>query len=441
MKKILKENNIDNLYKIFATNGIDYVENWNEKNRLASYEVNPVDQNDEAKEQYKKEDSNKNDKFKERLREFFSCFITNETIQYLIDLYNNWKGNTNNQKYKALKNIYNIISDAHDRLNFYVNKNKNNSNNKELIKLKNEFGNIIRQGILNIKYENNELKNTIKSSNKFDDYYSKHKEELNNDLNLLKYLSDSEWEVFKKTLDYSFTYDDNKSDEENEKQNIKSISKRLIDIVKITTFDSKIPNTVNNFIKSIMKEISSKIIYKTYTRYDFGKRRLNMFDTNLKRIYLDNIKNDNSNYLNIRLFDLYRTIPENEFWKNVTVFSCYNSKAYNTITSMIYQLNRRNELEITSTGNLTTNLSARTILFIISRNDDNMNDKLLNRNGGELKLDNKPLNPVDKKVVESINRYYFIMVTEGYFKLGNVLSKISNTGKKLFKGIMNYNGL
>ena len=78
--------------------------------------------------------------------------------------------------------------------------------------------------------------------------------------------------------------------------------------------------------------------------------------------------------------------------------------------------------------------------MIKKRNDEtDMESKLKNRSNDPLFDMN--LTPGDMKIIRSINRYYFIMVTEGYFKIGNMLNKASNAGKRLFKGIMNYNSI
>lgn len=427
-------NNINNIYDAFSRHGIEYAEQYNqhaESVKLSSGNVESVGNSSDSSN-----DSNISEKeFKKRMEDFFASFISNDTLKYIVELFNNYKGSDLDKKYVALKNSYDSIKDAIDR-DKQIRNNKNIDANEEK-KIRNEIANTIRKSILNISSGDYTNRKSIHNSKKFDEFFKNNYEELNNNNNLLKYLTDEEWNKFRNTLEYSYITDDsNNNNSYNE-----GITNRIIEITDKVTFDSKVPDSISNFLKSVRDEISNKLVMKTYTFYDFGKRRLNMFDTNLKKIYLDTVKNDKSNYLNIRFFDIYRTFPEEEFWKNVSVFSCYNSNAYNNIISQIFEMNRRSELDINSTGNLTTNLSTRTVFFMIKRRNDetDMESKLKNRSNDPLFDMN--LTPGDMKIIGSINRYYFIMVTEGYFKIGNMLNKASNAGKRLFKGIMNYNSI
>ena len=427
-------NNINNIYDAFSRHGIEYAEQYNqhaESVKLSSGNVESVGNSSDSSN-----DSNISEKeFKKRMEDFFASFISNDTLKYIVELFNNYKGSDLDKKYVALKNSYDSIKDAIDR-DKQIRNNKNIDANEEK-KIRNEIANTIRKSILNISSGDYTNRKSIHNSKKFDEFFKNNYEELNNNNNLLKYLTDEEWNKFRNTLEYSYITDDsNNNNSYNE-----DITNRIIKITEKVTFESKVPDSISNFLKSVRDEISNKLVMKTYKFYDFGKRRLNMFDTNLKKIYLDTVKNDKSNYLNIRFFDIYRTFPEEKFWKNVSVFSCYNSNAYNNIISQIFEMNRRSELDINSTGNLTTNLSTRTVFFMIKRRNDetDMESKLKNRSNDPLFDMN--LTPGDMKIIGSINRYYFIMVTEGYFKIGNMLNKASNAGKRLFKGIMNYNSI
>ena len=122
------------------------------------------------------------------------------------------------------------------------------------------------------------------------------------------------------------------------------------------------------------------------------------------------------------MYDFLRRIDQKDFWNNVCVISCRTEKSFNVIGSLLYQMDRREELNI-QTEILTTSLKTRTRLYVLTPQNDE--GKFEKRDGGEL-FDEKTFTINDKKVCDKIQRRYFIMLTEGYFKVGGTLNKIYN---------------
>ena len=404
----------DALYKVFAENGIDIV------NKFKDELLNGMNITSSGELTTEKTDDNE---LMSRVEDLQKMYITSDTINYIVKLYDEYAKNpklSDDIKVKILQNIYNVISDSYRFLQSFE---KENHTSEEENRQKNKFAYAVRRAILGLS--NDEKFNNINDFNKeeFKKWYF-NTGLTTDDKNLLRYLTPSEWNAFLQTLDYP-----SGSTEKTKRENSDKIAKRITYVVSKATFDSKIPDNVNNFIsKNLIDTISQRLLMKTYKIYNFGEKRMNIFDSEIKKNYIDITKNDGFLYKNdIRVFDVYRGIPEEKFWNNVTVIHCFSEKSFDVIGSTIGQMNRRNELIINSSI-LTTGLNTRSRLYIITPLNDK--GKMENRNGQPLFSDKDEITNNDIKLINTIKRRYFILVTEGYFKVGGTLNKVYNKIKK-----------
>ena len=106
-------NNINNIYDAFSRHGIEYAEQHNqhaESVKLSSGNVESVGNSSDNSKISEEE-------FKKRIKDFFASFISNDTLKYIVELFNNYKGSNLDKKYAALINSYDSIKDAIDRDN------------------------------------------------------------------------------------------------------------------------------------------------------------------------------------------------------------------------------------------------------------------------------------------------------------------------------------
>lgn len=455
MNKILKENNeplnIENLLDIYSKSGIKSAELYMKKSNDIhdNKNINPELSNDEIIM---------------RSKEFLKYTITNDTIYYINDLYHEYvqDNESTNDKGETLKILNDKIYDAIERIK-YNEKLDNNENNILKIKDINLF-----QFSLWILGQNIELD----WDKGIDYYYEKMSEEykkiknggaINDDLfisaendgmtnkneNLLKYLTDKEWNNLISTLSTIPLFDNDKNNEKDNKEKNKLTKERLMDVinfVKIYTFYTQIPGKILNFRKSIYDKIEG-ITYRGFPRvqfFNFGERAKSsffiqkFFGNELKDYYIDLISNsgllNNNQKDNIFLdksvmVDIYKNINSSEFWNNVSIISCWTHESFNLVLSAISELNVRNDLEIRKKP-ITKSLKTSTIIISIRANDENeqgSKNKLRNK-GEELPVKNM----TEKSIMEKYGRIYFIVVTEGIIQKGQMFNKISNGIKNMF---------
>ena len=282
---------------------------------------------------------------KNRIKELQSSYITNETIDFISKIYKKYVSNsvnTNlNKKSQVIKSLYDKINEHFRTLNDIKEKNITED---EINKLKYKMAYKVRREILGLP--NDTKLNNIDdfSDEKFNKWFSDNDTNLINDDNLLRYLSDEEWKKFVETLDFPQGSTIQKKEEAPD-----NIFKKIKEDIKLVSFFSKIPGIITNFIETALtSEIKSKLFPATYKIYPFGSRRLNIFDSEIKRKYIDMTKNDNMIYRGIKIYDFLRGIDQKDFWNNVCVISCSTEKSFNVIGSLLYQMDTREELNIQS---------------------------------------------------------------------------------------------
>lgn len=251
--------------------------------------------------------------------------------------------------------------------------------------------------------------------------------------NFLDILKKEDWNKLYNTLNVKSSLNnvDNINDEKEKAKEIKKGAKHIVEIVKKITFDSMVSKDVKIFRKKLKDSIPGKVVLGTYIFRYWGDRRLNIFDDYIKRRYLENIRNDNVKILNnINIIDVYRSMDAADFWNNVCVISCYNKETFRKISSLIYQISKDN-INITSTGNIEVGLNTQSIMFTVYSKDKNEGNILLDRKGKELIEESDPDYNLYREIGNKINRYYFILVTEGYFQVGGLLNKGLNMFKKM----------
>lgn len=447
--------NNSNIYKNFAEHGINYVKNhFNEI--LSGMYINGSKEYEDAfpyqEGSYKKLSENE---LKNRVKVLQSSYITNDTIEILKELYKNYIKNStddssenDNNKIKCIKNVYNAIKDGYSNLKGFMKNNSDVQDENTLKEIKKKENNLrdmialkIRKYILGVDISIQEFDNLVNnfSDEKFDLWYEENKSILNGNDDLLKYLNDNEWNIFSNTLDYPYN-----SSVKNGKESVKSFVKRIINVASTETFDSKIPGVMVNFVETLRNKLNSKIFnFAPFLGfYDFGTVYRSFLKNQLKNIYIDLTKNEGDIYRQIKMCDIYRYIDDKAFWKNACMFHCWSHKVFNTVLSMISEMSIRDELHIYKKI-VTTGLPTSTIIYTISCDSDDGKYEL--RDGGKLKinnyfndknnsnnLNNLNINNNDKKIIDKINRKYFIVVTEGIVNKEKIAKGIYNGVKGLF---------
>lgn len=279
--------------------------------------------------------------------------------------------------------------------------------------------------------------------------------------NLLNFFTPKELELIVSTMPPKF-----KGNTTTEKMDSAyDILKHDVNIIKKYTFDSDVPKSIREFYKAV-KENSKELLYASGIQAafnDFGARGyIGFMKDEIKQFYVNEIQNEYHSFIpgtNIKLHDIYKeAVPSEEFWKNVAVISARTSEAYRIIQSKIGEtLNQWKNIKIKS-NRIVRNMNTNTQLFTLIDNNKydfkNITD-VKSRDGKKLFDYNTPNNDEymnkdsDTNLVKSFKRYYFIVLTEGYFKKGELASKLTdkiknkflNGGRKTLGsvGIGNYN--
>lgn len=418
-----KEDDIieNNIYKYFAKKGIKFVENNLGKILHGNIMADNEDVN--VKSSYNINDEG----IKKRVKDLQSSYITNDTIDFLKELYNIYvKNDVDDEnmtpKMKCIKNVYKAIENGYDRLNTFL---KNSSNEKEKNEIKDRIAYIIRKTILGVNNENFAPIDDF-DEKLFEEWYDENAIDLAGYNDLLKHLTNDEWKKFADTLDYPES-----SSVKTSPESANKFVKKIIDIVKTETFDTKIPGVILNYVKSIDDKISGKIIKSIpfLKFYNFGTKKLPFLNDRIKTLYIDLTKNEGEIYRDIKLHDVYRSIPVDEFWKNACVFHCWTHEAFGIVLSAMSEMGVRDDMRVYR-NIITTGLPASTQIFSLSPTVNNDDGRYESRNGSQLFVD-KTIN--DKKIIDKINRKYFIVVTEGIIRKGKLINNIYQGAKNLFK--------
>lgn len=256
---------------------------------------------------------------------------------------------------------------------------------------------------------------------------------LNNDYNLINYLDQNELEEFEDTLTTPA-----QGDTPDEKlNNAFERTKEIIDLIDICTFDTKIPGNINNFYQTILKQVKRRTLVGVTCAFNyFGKVSPKGFIISRpKEQYVDIVKNDGVIYKGIPAFEAYKAIPQKEFWKNVAYIDCRTKDSLGIVSAALGDLSIRQEVNIQQKI-ISTGLNTTTILYTLSSNSDNIWEDgkvLIDRNDKEIEdIDYDSLSPDEKRIVQKIKRRYFIIVSEGLFRKGEMISTIANKAKNYF---------
>jgi len=414
------------------------------------------------------------EEYSNSLDDFERSYLSQETIKFIENMYKKYCKNIklsddltiyddneedmDVKKAKCIANIYNKIKNANNNannkneskevfnINFKLFEDGNNKWTENELKLANEyinetkFAKELRKLILGIYndekynelkylYSNDAEKNISEETDKGKEIEEKRKiirDELrNNPNNLFNYLTQDDWNALNGTLTMAI-----QGNTAEEKLNYAENKIRdIIQFVDKCTFDTKIPGKIELFYKTIRSEIMKRTLYGVTCSFKyFGEQKPREFIIDRPKIrYVDTQKNKKSLYKNIPAYKVYASMPEKDFWKNVAYIDCRTKEAMGLITAAIGDLSRRNELNIQQSM-ISTGLKTNTIIYTLSPSDDSVYNKDKNiiedRKGGI--LFKKPLSKIEKEISRNIQRQYFIIVTEGLFRKGEIISKIGN---------------
>ena len=384
---------------------------------------------------------------KKRLDIFQDSYITNDSIRYLYNIFKKIKNkksqniideinriNGNIQKPKEEKKEIN--NESYNKLN-EDNTNTNTNTNNENDKAK-EYRKLIL-GINDSDY------------NLLRDGTDKQKENLLNDLsqsdsNILNLLSDEEFKEFANTLTFAI-----KGQDEEKKENAEKIYNNIVNISEKFLFETQVSRYVDKFYEELIKTVNSRVLPGSCIFNYFGKKSGIIFKTipgflenRLKKIYVDNSRNEGNVSRDIRADRIYMSIPQDLYWQNAAVINCNTTSAYNNVVKAIGDINR-NELNIQQRL-ISTGLKTNTIIYTLTPDDkidlnnlkdlkmrngktfekviNDYNDNILNKQKD--KRDILKLGFNEQRMIPNLKRKYFIIVTEGLFKKGELLSKIGN---------------
>lgn len=380
---------------------------------------------------------------KKRLDIFQDSYITNDSIRYLYNIFKKIKN----------KKSQNIIDEI-NRINGNIQKPK-----EEKKEINNESYNKLNEDNTNTNNENNKAKEYRKlilgindsDYNLLRDGTDEQKENLLNDLsqsdsNILNLLSDEEFKEFANTLTFAI-----KGKDEEKEENAKKIYNNIVNISEKFLFETQVSRYVDKFYEELIKTVNSRVLPGSCIFNYFGKKSGIIFKTipgflenRLKKIYVDNSRNEGNVSRDIRADRIYMSIPQDLYWQNAAVINCNTTSAYNNVVKAIGDINR-NELNIQQRL-ISTGLKTNTIIYTLTPDDkidlnnlkdlkmrngntfekviNDYNDNILNKQKD--KRDILKLGFNEQRMIPNLKRKYFIIVTEGLFKKGELLSKIGN---------------
>lgn len=266
------------------------------------------------------------------------------------------------------------------------------------------------------------------------------KNKLNNENNLLKYLSDEGWKKLENTLDLPIEGQD---DDEKEKSASK-IAKHIVKVVSNYLFKTPIPKSIENLIDTIDKKIKWKIWGFQFIKSKFGKKILGFMVDELKEDYVDVVANTGKSISGVKFLKIIKKIESKLFWKNAIVYNCFSEKAFDRINTAVRNVTtERDDIWKSSMKQIMTSLETRTYLYRIeykddnkrlSDNNENIKDVLekigkFNINGRAIigkKIDANTLKKYDKKILIEMPKIYYIIVSEGLIKKGKLLNKVKD---------------
>lgn len=308
-------------------------------------------------------------------------------------------------------------------------------------------------------------------------------EELNNENNLLRWLSESSW----KELNSTFMLPVEGKDDKHKISTGKKIAKHIVNILTEYLFKCKIPASMKNLIKTINDSFAYKIFPWQYKEYKFGGKKLSFMINDVKSDYLETVNNGEHMSLNIKIMKMLKPIDADYFWKNVKVYLCRTEKAFDIINSAVKKsLDSRNGVWDMNFKQIMTGLKTQTYLYRIeykdsskmrkdneenidkiickacglrTLDDNNEKDTYVKRFINNFKSDDKKrdervlpglklkagvMAKYDKGVLNEAPKFYYIIVTEGLIKQGKFLknlanstmNKLNNSNDKMHNAIM-----
>ena len=290
------------------------------------------------------------------------------------------------------------------------------------------------------------------------------KSKIDNEDNLLNYLGKNELKTLMDTLTIPLA---GETAEEKLNNGYKRFGE-IVQMIDICTFDTEIPPIISKAFNDIRKNVSYRtIVGATCHFHDFGKLPVipGFLVDRPREMYINSLRNEGIIFQGIPVYKPYEGIPKKEFWKNVAYISCWSRESFGLITAAISDISSRNELNIQQRM-ISTGLQSDTIIYtLIPQNDSvfNKNGFINSRNGNVLykiqdakesneegimnkakgfiknniskitnkndKPNNQELSMNEEKILSHIKRRYFIIVSEGIFRKGQLLSKIGNKMK------------
>ena len=478
-KELLKQNEGDKekTKEEFIDKLNNVIENNTDSSNNNPFNVNSSSQrniwsgeNDTQKNQFSE------DNYRKRLDILFKNQITNKSIKFIKNL-----------KDKTIsKDKKDCIEEILEKLNNIENYEENES--------KNRLEYIILAIFLNISTNVNDTSNEYNFNNLYEKaineknniIYFMSDDEWNNfdntlvlkninvDEKKLKELEKEEEKLKKKEQESGLSDDEKKQLEkienqkqemENQKSNNKNIKEQFVDEfkkIKDYSFNSEIPKVIIDYYKAIYKNLQGKVL-----RTGFPKTFKDIKNTNdseldkfwekagkiaqgitpgaveftpfralrgwgpksayfakyLRYIYVNFLKkysmekfHEQLSYKGINLIEFYKNIQPTFYLRNACMINCRTQKATNLVISTIDKLRiERNDVnvrkEVLATGFNTTN-----IVYLIYV-DDETNDLIYNKE--------------EDMLLKKIKNVYFIIVTEGFVRKGELLKKAFNKSKDL----------
>jgi len=229
--------------------------------------------------------------------------------------------------------------------------------------------------------------------------------------------------------------------------NTYKLLKHDIQIIKDYTFESDVPKSILEFYEKV-KEKTNEILYASNIQTKFcgfgEKDYIGFMKDDLKEFYVNEIAANYNVFLSptdIKLYDVYKeTIQPEEYWKNAAVIYANTSEAYKVVQSKINEtLNQWQNIKMKS-NRIIKNMNTNTQMYLLldTNKYDFKNITDVHKRNSKSALFNYNTNNEymnirkDTELVKSFKRYYFIVLTEGYFKKGELLSKLGNKIKNKF---------
>ena len=359
-------------------------------------------------------------------------------------IYSEFFKNDNNIDESLIKSENKIISN--DFIKLFEENNENNENDENLNqKIKrymdeSDYAIKLRKLILGIRDDEtyNEIKNlySIKSEEILHSGTDKEKNNIlskrsdisnelkQNEYNLFNYMTEEDWNGLYNTLTLPLQGD---TAEEKTKY-IKESVKKVINLIDKCSFDTKIPAKIINFLKTVESSVKHRTFKLITCKFNnFGESKPKGWIIKVpQQKYIDMQRNEKIGWKNLSSYKAYQAIPENEFWKNTAYILCRTRESFGIVTAAISEFSRRNEVNI-SQSIVPTGLNTNTLIYSLYSDDENLwVDGIIKNRNGEIICDKNKMTTEEIEICNRIKRYYFIIVTEGIVRQGELVSKIGH---------------